>query len=87
MASTDRNVIVYALSTCIWCRKTLAWLDEHGVQYQRIYMDLLDGQERERAQQEALRVVNHLSYPVLVIDGGRKVIQGYKPEQFEEELG
>jgi len=76
----------YALSTCIWCRRTREWLEDNGVPFNLHYMDLLEGEERSKAQRELERHVSRMSYPVIVANDGDVVIQGYQPEQFEEEI-
>jgi glutaredoxin-related protein len=38
-----RNIKLYALSTCIWCRKTKEFLDKSGVEYEYVYVDELEG--------------------------------------------
>ncbi len=76
----------YALSTCIWCRRTRDWLEENGVPYRVHYMDLLEGEEKWEALREMERHVSRVSYPILIAEGGDIVIQGYHPDQFEEDL-
>ena len=34
------KVTLYALSTCGWCKKTKKFLDELGVEYEYVYVDL-----------------------------------------------
>ena len=87
MANNNREVILFALSTCIWCRKAKAWLEEKGIQYQIYHMDLLTGAEREAAMDRIRKYTDHVSYPIVVIDDGESVIQGFHPERLEEELG
>jgi glutaredoxin-like protein NrdH len=41
------KIVLYALSTCGWCQKTQNFLDKLGVEYSYVYVDLLDGEERE----------------------------------------
>jgi glutaredoxin-like protein NrdH len=43
------KVMLYALSTCGWCKKTRALLEELGVAYDYLYVDLLKGAEQEAA--------------------------------------
>ena len=40
------KIMLYALSTCIWCKKTKEFLSSVGVAYDYIYVDLLKGEER-----------------------------------------
>ena len=87
MSDQSREVEFFALSTCGWCRKTKAWLDDHGIDYEITYMDQLSGDEKQAAKDRLLQFVSRLTFPVLIIDNGEEVIQGYKPERFEEVLG
>ncbi|MDD5660242.1 MAG: glutaredoxin domain-containing protein [Actinomycetota bacterium] len=36
----NKKVMLYALSTCIWCRKTKMLLDELGIAYDYMDVDL-----------------------------------------------
>ncbi|MCU0722969.1 MAG: glutaredoxin, partial [Planctomycetes bacterium] len=67
MPRPPRTVFLYALSTCVWCKKTIAWLNEHGVEYRHVFVDLLSGAERERMLQEMGKYTSRVAYPILVI--------------------
>lgn len=87
MAESEKSVELFALSTCVWCKRTRAWLDEHGVNYTLNHVDLLTGEEKEEVVARAKTFVERVAYPIVVIDGGDTVIQGFHPEQMEEVLG
>lgn len=87
MSAPGRKVEFFALSTCGWCRKTREWLDEHRVDYELTYMDQLEGEKKEAAQERALKFTSKLAFPLLVVNEGEDIIQGYKPERFQEALG
>ena len=40
--------MLYALSTCGWCKKTKRFLDDNDVEYELTYVDLLKGEEKEQ---------------------------------------
>ncbi len=83
---SGHEVLLYALSTCIWCRKTRTYLEEQGVAFDFVYVDLLDGDEREAAK-DTVRAWNPAtSFPTLVIDN-KTCIVGAKTEQIAEALG
>ena len=42
------DVMLYALSTCAWCRKTKELLRKLGVEFRYIDIDLLEGEEKEK---------------------------------------
>jgi ferredoxin-thioredoxin reductase catalytic subunit/glutaredoxin len=50
------QVKVYALSTCIHCKKAKEYLDQCGVKYDCVHVDLLTGQERKDMVEEVKKV-------------------------------
>jgi glutaredoxin len=79
-----KKVEFFGLSTCGWCRKTREWLDGNQVSYVLVYLDQTTGAEKEAAKERALQFVSRLSVPIVIVNDGEKVIQGYKPEELEE---
>ena len=75
-------VKLYALSTCMWCKKTKALLDELGVEYKSVFVNELEGEERKNMIEEVAKHNPSKSFPTLVIDG--KVIIGFKPDEIKE---
>ncbi len=83
---SEHKVMLYALSTCIWCRKTRKLLEDEQVTFDYLYVDLTSGDERKNAQ-EAMRKWNPaMSFPTLVIDD-EECIVGYKPDKIKGQLG
>ncbi|MFB2623163.1 MULTISPECIES: glutaredoxin family protein [Methanothermobacter] len=68
------KIQLFALSTCGWCKKTRELLEELGVAYDYIYVDLLQGDERENAIRELRKWNPSLSFPTLVIDDGDVIV-------------
>ena len=83
----DCKVKIYALSTCGWCKRTVKWMEDNKVEFEITYVDKLDGSEREKVLEEMKRFNPKGSFPTVVIDDGRSVVVGYRPEKFEEEIG
>ncbi|AEG60230.1 glutaredoxin family protein [Desulforamulus ruminis] len=77
-------VVVYALSTCPWCKKVRNFLTENQVDFKAIEVDLLRGQEQEQALSEVDKLTGERKFPVVLV--GDKVIQGYDPEKILEVL-
>jgi glutaredoxin-like protein NrdH len=77
-------VKVYSLSTCPWCKKVKRLLDEKGVQYDAIDVDLAEGQEQKQALEEVEKLTGSRSFPVTVV--GETVIRGFKEEEIVEAL-
>lgn len=82
MASND--VKVFALSTCIHCKKAKAYLDECGVKYDCVHVDQLTGDERKAVIEEVKKYNPSVSFPTMVIHG--KVVVGFNQEKIDEAL-
>jgi glutaredoxin-like protein NrdH len=80
------QVVFYGLSTCIWCRKTRQFLEDQGVTFDYVYVDLIHGQEREEVKERVREWNPSVSFPTIVIDDSECVV-GYKPEALKEVLG
>jgi len=80
------KVMLYALSTCGWCKRTKALLNELGVEYDFTEVDLLKGEEQAEALREIKKFNNTGNFPTLIIDD-KKCIIGYKEEDIREALG
>ena len=80
------KIMLYALSTCGWCKKTKELLDDLGVAYSFVYVDLLEGNEKENTVDEVKKWNPRCSFPTLVIND-RECIVGFKEEQIKEALG
>ena len=87
MAEGKKKVEFFGLSTCGWCRKTREWLDQHNIEYILVYVDKAEGTEREKYQERMKQFADRQSFPLIIIDDGAKVIQGYHTDEFEEVLG
>jgi glutaredoxin len=84
--SREHQITFYGLSTCIWCRKTRNLLEELGVAFDFVYVDLLKGEERDEAKETIRPWNSSVSFPTIVIDDKTSVV-GYKPEKLKEALG
>jgi len=80
-----KRVMVYALSTCVWCKRAKRLLNDLGVPYDFIDMDMLSEEE----EQETRAIVDRLnpdgSFPVIVIDN-KKVISGFDEDRIRQAL-
>ncbi len=80
------DLMLYALSTCQWCNKTKELLRDLGVDFDFVYVDLLEGEEQEKALSELERWNPKGSFPTLVIGNARCII-GYQESQIRKEFG
>lgn len=85
VAGKDKGkIMLYALSTCVWCKKTRALLEELGVTYDYEYVDLLQGKERDDAITVVKKWNPSCSFPTLIIND--KCIVGFKDTEIREAL-
>jgi glutaredoxin len=77
--------MLYALSTCGWCRKTRQLLEELGVAYDYEYVDLLTGQEQKSSIEIVTKWNPACNFPTMVIDN-KKCIVGFKETEIKEAL-
>lgn len=63
------DIRVYRISTCHWCDKVEAFLRKYGIHYRSIVVNLLVGDEQEKAVMEAYYLSKQRSFPVTYIDG------------------
>ena len=86
MSIPQHTVILYGLSTCIHCRHAIEFLEQSGVDFDRIYVDKLEGEERA----EVLIIVKgynpRISFPTIVVDNGKYIIVGFQQNELREAL-
>ena len=84
-ANRKHKVRLFGLSTCGWCRKTKELLDSQQVEYEYVYVDQCEGDERAELT-AAVRALNPRgSFPTVEIDG--EVVVGYDDDRILELLG
>ena len=80
------KVMLYTLTTCVWCKKTKALLKELGVAYDYTDVDLLSGAEEAAVVKEIEKFNPDCNFPTLIIDNS-KCIVGYQEDEIREALG
>lgn len=79
------EVFIYALSTCGHCRAAKKLLDEQGVQYDFVDVDLLPRDELKAVLEEVAEINPQRSFPTIKI--GETVIVGNRESEILEALG
>jgi glutaredoxin-like protein NrdH len=79
------KVMLYALSTCGWCRKTRQLLEELGVEYDYEYVDLLRGEEQNKTMEKVKHWNPACNFPTMVIDD-KKCIVGFEEAKIRETM-
>lgn len=79
------NVLIYALSTCQWCRRTKELLSEMGIDYYYIDVDLVTGDEQKEAIENIKKFNPACSFPTMVINE-RESIVGFDDEKIRDKF-
>jgi len=80
------KLVLFALSTCGWCKKTRALIEDLDADYEYVYVDLLKGEEREEVLTMVKKWNPQLSFPTLVINDDKTIV-GFKEEEIREAIG
>jgi glutaredoxin-like protein NrdH len=83
--NNQHKVVIYALSTCVWCKMTKQYLKDNNVEYEYLDIDLCSPQEKEQARKKILDKSGNLSYPTTIVDD-KKLITGFRKDQLKEAL-
>jgi glutaredoxin-like protein NrdH len=77
------KIMLYALSTCVWCKKTKRLLGELGIAYDYVFVDLLDDDEQKNAKKEMERWSPYGSFPTIVFNDKESIV-GYDVQKIKE---
>jgi glutaredoxin-like protein NrdH len=80
------KVIVYALSTCVWCKKTKQLLKDSEIEFEYADIDLCTPKEQEEIRSDIKKHGGNIGFPTLIIDE-KKIITGFRENEIKEALG
>jgi glutaredoxin-like protein NrdH len=80
------DIIVFALSTCPWCKKAKALLNELGVEYRYVDVDLAEYADEQEIMTQMHRWGQVTAFPTLVFNDQEAVV-GFKPDKIKELIG
>jgi len=84
--NSKHKVLVYALSTCVWCKMTKQFLKDNNVEYEYIHVDLCDEKDKVKIRQHIQSKGGNLSYPTIIVDDNI-LITGFRKDKLKEALG
>jgi len=79
-----KKVTIYALSTCLWCKKSKKYFEEQKVPFEAIDYDKQDDEKQQEMMKEMRGAGCTGSFPFIKI--GDACVQGYDPAEFEKHL-
>ena len=80
------RVLMYAISTCAWCRKAKSFLEDNGIEYEYVDVDLCNEKDREEVYRDIERRGGRSSFPVIIVDD-RTLINGLHEDKIKEAVG
>ena len=80
------RVVLYALSTCVWCKMTKQFLKDNEVEFEYIDVDLCEEEEKQKIRQHIQSKGGSLTYPTTIVDDS-VVITGFRKDKLKEALG
>ncbi|UCE44390.1 MAG: glutaredoxin, partial [Candidatus Bathyarchaeota archaeon] len=55
LGENDKHrVLLYAISTCVWCKRTKRFLEDNKVKYEYVDVDLCNPEDREKIRKEIM---------------------------------
>lgn len=79
------KVMLYALSTCVWCRMTKQFLKDNDVEFEYVDVDLITEGDKEKIRQHIISKGGSLSYPSTIVDD-KVLITGFRKDELKEAL-
>ena len=81
----QHKVVLFALSTCAWCKLTKQFLKDNEVEFSYLDIDLINEDEKEKIRQIIRNRGGPLSFPTTIIDD-KILITGFRKDKIKEAL-
>lgn len=59
---------MYALSTCIWCKRAKRFLSNHQIEYEYIDVDLISQEDLQHVERDIKDRKGQLLFPTIIVD-------------------
>jgi len=83
--NNKHRVLIYAISTCAWCKMTKNFLRDNDVEYEYVDVDLANDEDHEKIREDIVNRGGEPSYPTVIIDS-KTVITGFRKDKIKEAL-
>lgn len=81
----DHKVLMYAISTCAWCKMTKKYLKDNQVEYEYVDVDLCSDKERQTIRNDIVKRGGEPNYPIIIVDD-KVMINGFRKDRINEAL-
>ena len=79
-----KKVMLYALSTCPFCKMAKKFFESRNIPFDSVDVDLLEKEEKDKTVQKVQEISGRRAFPVIVI--GETIIVGYDELRIKEAL-
>jgi glutaredoxin len=83
--NNKHHVLLYALSTCGWCKSAKRFLNDNNVQYEYIDIDQCSSECKQTIRKDIQSRGGRLVYPTLIIDN-KTLLTGAPQDKLKEVL-
>lgn len=84
--NNQHKVLMYAISTCGWCKRAKRMLNEMNVEYGYVDIDLCNNEDKEKIRADITRRGGRLLYPTVIIND-EMLLTNPTEEELSEALG
>ena len=78
------EIVVFALSTCAFCKKALKFLRENSITFSYVYVDEYDHDRKSEIKHNLKEKYNKdIGFPFLILNG-TKIIVGYTEDEYKK---
>jgi len=81
----SHKVFMYAISTCVWCKRTKQFLKDNNVEFEYVDIDLCSDEDQEKIEEDITKRGGELIYPTIIVDD-KILVTGYKLDKISEAL-
>ncbi len=81
----DHKVLMYAISTCAWCKMTKKYLKDNKVEYEYVDVDLCSDKDRQAIRNDIVKRGGEPNYPIIIVDD-KVMINGFRKDRINEAL-
>ena len=83
--NNKHKILLYALSTCAWCKMTKQFLKDNSVEFEYVDVDLCDKADREKIHNDIKNRGGDLTYPTMIVDD-KSLINGFLKDKIKKAL-
>lgn len=82
---SEHRVLLYAISTCPWCKKEKQLLKDNNIEFEYVDVDLCSDEDYEEIRKDIINRGGRFSFPAIIIDD-KILINGFKEKEILEAL-